>query len=320
MSELSTLEGFICGALASCGAVTLSNPMEVAKTRLQLQGELAKEGIKVYNNVGEVFTKTYKNEGIRGLQRGLGTSYVYQTALNGCRLGFYEPVRRQLNGLFGIPLEKNVTSTSVGAGIVSGMMGAASGNPFYLIKARMQAYSPSLPVGTQHHYRHGFDALRSVVRVEGLGGLLRGIDAAILRTCMGSSVQLPTYIAAKTYFSKHGIFEPNSLANFIFSSSISGACVCLMMQPPDVSLTRMYNQPTIKLENGKTVGQFYKNPIDCMYKTVRAEGFTGLYKGTSAQFLRIAPHTVCCLVFNDLVCGWYSNFKQDYVKNTTTSS
>ncbi|TIC23268.1 hypothetical protein E3Q12_02146 [Wallemia mellicola] len=120
---------------ASCGAVTLSNPMEVAKTRLQLQGELAKEGIKVYNNVGEVFTKTYKNEGIRGLQRGLGTSYVYQTALNGCRLGFYEPVRRQLNGLFGIPLEKNVTSTSVGAGIVSGMMGAASGNPFYLIKA-----------------------------------------------------------------------------------------------------------------------------------------------------------------------------------------
>lgn len=217
-------------------------------------------------------------------------------------------------------MEKNVTSTSVGAGIVSGMMGAASGNPFYLIKARMQAYSPSLPVGTQHHYRHGFDALRSVVRVEGLGGLLRGIDAAILRTCMGSSVQLPTYIAAKTYFSKHGIFEPNSLANFIFSSSISGACVCLMMQPPDVSLTRMYNQPTIKLENGKTVGQFYKNPIDCMYKTVRAEGFTGLYKGTSAQFLRIAPHTVCCLVFNDLVCGWYSNFKHDYFKSTTTSS
>ncbi|TIB62326.1 hypothetical protein E3P77_03857 [Wallemia ichthyophaga] len=245
--------------------------------------------------------------------------FIKQVALNGCRLGFYEPVRRQLNSLTGIPADKNVTTTSVGAGIVSGMMGAASGNPFYLIKARMQAYSPSLPVGTQHHYRHGYDALKSVIRVEGISGLIRGMDAAILRTCMGSSVQLPTYIAAKTYFSSNGIFEPTSLANFIFSSSISGACVCLMMQPPDVALTRMYNQPTQKMENGKSVGQFYKNPIDCLYKTVKAEGVTGLYKGTSAQFLRIAPHTVCCLVFNDLVCGWYSGFKKSYVSTSTSS-
>jgi hypothetical protein len=32
------------GALACCGAVTVSNPMEVVKTRLQLQGELQKAG------------------------------------------------------------------------------------------------------------------------------------------------------------------------------------------------------------------------------------------------------------------------------------
>jgi Mitochondrial carrier protein len=44
----------------------------VAKTRLQLQGELAKEGgEKVYKHVLDVFSKTWKNEGIRGMQRGL---------------------------------------------------------------------------------------------------------------------------------------------------------------------------------------------------------------------------------------------------------
>jgi solute carrier family 25 protein 34/35 len=53
----------------------VSNPAEVAKTRLQLQGELAKEGVKkVYSNALDVFRKTWKNEGIRGLQRGLGTA------------------------------------------------------------------------------------------------------------------------------------------------------------------------------------------------------------------------------------------------------
>lgn len=46
---------------------------EVAKTRLQLQGELQSKGTpKVYKNVFDVFFKTWRNEGIRGVQRGLG--------------------------------------------------------------------------------------------------------------------------------------------------------------------------------------------------------------------------------------------------------
>ena len=53
--------------------VTFSNIPDVAKTRMQLQGELAKDGgIRVYNNVFDVFAKTWRNEGLRGIQRGLG--------------------------------------------------------------------------------------------------------------------------------------------------------------------------------------------------------------------------------------------------------
>lgn len=48
---------FVLGALASCGAVTVSNPMEVVKTRLQLQGELQKAGIyeKQYRGLTHAF-------------------------------------------------------------------------------------------------------------------------------------------------------------------------------------------------------------------------------------------------------------------------
>jgi hypothetical protein len=52
-----------------------------------------------------------------------------------------------------------------------------------------QAYSPVLPVGTQHQYKSSFDALATIFRAERFGGLVRGIDAAILRTAMGSSVR-----------------------------------------------------------------------------------------------------------------------------------
>ena len=53
--------------------VTFSNIPDVAKTRMQLQGELAKDGgVRVYKNVLDVLVKTWRNEGIRGMQRGLG--------------------------------------------------------------------------------------------------------------------------------------------------------------------------------------------------------------------------------------------------------
>jgi len=54
--------------------------------------------------------------------------------------------------------------------------------------ADIQAFSPALPVGTQHFYKNSFDALATIFRAEGARGLVRGIDAAILRTSMGSSV------------------------------------------------------------------------------------------------------------------------------------
>lgn len=40
---------------------------------MQLQGELVKGGgTKVYKNAIDVLVKTYRNEGLRGVQRGLG--------------------------------------------------------------------------------------------------------------------------------------------------------------------------------------------------------------------------------------------------------
>lgn len=52
----------------------------------------------------------------------------------------------------------------------------------------------------------------------------------------------------------------------------------------------MYNQPTQRLPDGRVVGVLYKNPIDCLWKTLKAEGPLGLYKG--ALLLRMLKQTV----------------------------
>ncbi|KAF5323380.1 hypothetical protein D9611_005597 [Ephemerocybe angulata] len=314
---LSTGEGFICGGIAACIAVTVSNPAEVAKTRLQLQGELAKNGgVRVYTNSLDVFKKTLKNEGVRGLQRGLGPAYAYQILLNGSRLGFYEPFRHGINKMFGWSATDQIPLTSVLAGATSGAVGATLGNPLFLIKARMQAYSPALPIGTQHHYKSSFDALSTIFRKEGFRGLIRGVDAAILRTSMGSSVQLPSYNLTKRTLVENGILPDNSTWTFLASSAVSGACVLVVMQPADTALTRVYNQPTVVGPDGKVRGTLYKNPIDCLWKTFKAEGVRGWYKGSTAHFMRIAPHTIITLTANDIILKLYKEAKYGHLDNS----
>jgi hypothetical protein len=59
------------------------------KTRLQLQGELLKssDAPKVYKNVFDVFRKTWANEGLRGLQRGLGPAVGHVATSSGSARG-----------------------------------------------------------------------------------------------------------------------------------------------------------------------------------------------------------------------------------------
>ncbi|KAJ3781477.1 mitochondrial carrier domain-containing protein [Lentinula aff. detonsa] len=301
MGNISTPVGFVLGGIAAYIAVTISNPADVIKTRLQLQGELAKAGaVRVYQHAPDAFVKTWKNKGIRGLQRGLGPAYMYQILLNGSRLGFYEPFRRGINGLVGRSAEEQIPITSVLAGASSGAVGGSwscnvheaslsdSSLPLLgtLFPLSKHAYSPALPVGAQHHYKSSFDALSTIFRAEGFRRMVQGIDAAILRTPMGSSVQLPSYNFTKNQLVKCGILPENSTWTFLASSTVSGACV-----PADTALTWMYNQPTIRNADGKIVGALYKDPIDCLWKTVKTEGVRGWYKGSTAHFLRIAPHT-----------------------------
>ena len=41
----------------------------------------------------------------------------------------------------------------------------------------------------------------------------------------------------------------------------------------------------------------HARPIDCIGKIAKAEGFMGFYKGWSAHYMRLGPHTVFTFMF-----------------------
>ena len=169
--------------------------------------------------------------------------------MNGSRLGLYDPIRNSLVKIF------NTSNTSMPismiSGFLSGSFGAAAGSPLYLVKTRMQSYSTFTAIGHQHNYKNTFDALQSLVQTEGFKGLFRGIDAAMIRTGIGSSTQLSSYFLIKRYTIRYSGMSDDDILVHSFSSLISGLCVCITMNPFDVISTRMYNQKADQSGKGR---------------------------------------------------------------------
>ena len=154
-------------------------------------------------------------------------------------MGFYEPLRKSLTtALYHDPKVQSL-GINVFSGAASGIIGAAAGSPFFLVKTRLQSFSPILPVGTQHNYRNSFDGLQQIYRSEGVKGLYRGVGAAMVRTGFGSSVQLPTYFFAKRRLTRHLGMEDGP-ALHLASSTASGFVVCCVMHPPGILSTSLF--------------------------------------------------------------------------------
>jgi len=199
---------------------------------MQLQGELqdSKHQQRVYKGPVQGLRIIIRNEGLKGIYSGLGPGSMYQLVLNGSRLGFYEPIRFRLNSSLLHDPNKQSMSINVVAGATSGVIGAMLGSPLFLIKTRQQAFSSTAPSGSQHAYKSTIDGLRLIYRSEGFTGLYRGCTAAVIRTGMGSSVQLPMYFLAKRKLTSLFHMREGPLLH-LMSSTLSGLSVCVVMHP-----------------------------------------------------------------------------------------
>lgn len=111
----------------------MTNPADVLKTRLQLQGELTRPGTyrKLYRGTFHAACHIARNEGILALQSGLAPVLGLQLIINTVRLGSYNFAKR-----YGITLnekgETDVIKTAALAG-VAGSLAVVIGSPLYLV-------------------------------------------------------------------------------------------------------------------------------------------------------------------------------------------
>lgn len=288
VKEYGPLTSFAFGGLSGAFACSLSNPFEVVKTRCQLQAELGK-GSRQYNSISHAFLKIIRDEGVRGIQKGLVAGISFQTLFNGVRIGLFDHVK-QLTHSDSAPLLSKIV-----AGATTGCLAASACSPLYMIKCRLQsqASGKGLSVSTDHGYKGVVDGMCKVFKDQGILGLYRGVDGFILRTAVGSAFQLSVFDAAKGPCQEKFGSWPGTL----IAAGCAGVAASTAMNPFDVVATRLYNQP----RSPTGAGMLYSGPINCLSKSVQIEGAAVMYRGWVAHTARLAPHTIYCLVFFEQV-------------------
>nr|XP_045005304.1 solute carrier family 25 member 34 isoform X1 [Jaculus jaculus] len=281
----------VLGASACCLACVFTNPLEVVKTRMQLQGELRARGTypRPYRGLVSSVAAVARADGLWGLQKGLAAGLLYQGLMNGVRFYCYSLACQ--TGLAQQP------GGTVIAGAVAGALGAFVGSPAYLqVKTQLQAQTvASVAVGHQHQHQSVLDALETIWRQQGLLGLWRGVGGAVPRVMVGSAAQLATFASAKTWVQEKQWLSEDSWLVALAGGMISSIAVVAVMTPFDVVSTRLYNQPVDTAGRG----QLYGGLTDCLVKICQQEGPLALYKGLGPAYLRLGPHTILSMLFWD---------------------
>ncbi|XP_059445052.1 mitochondrial uncoupling protein 3 [Corylus avellana] len=262
-------------SLAAMVAETTTFPIDLTKTRLQLHGESSAGRTNAFRVASEIV----REQGPVGLYKGLSPAIL--------RHLFYTPIR-----IVGYEHLRNVVCTDAGSlslsskaliGGFSGFIAQIVASPADLVKVRMQADGRMVSQGLQPRYSGPFDALNKIVRMEGFGGLWKGVFPNVQRAFLVNMGELACYDHAKRFVIQNKIAQDNIYAHTL-ASIMSGLSATALSCPADVVKTRMMNQAADK--EGKIK---YSSSYDCLMKTVRFEGLRAPWKGFFPTWARLGP-------------------------------
>jgi len=280
-SNDSIAKKYAMSVMAASVAEFVTYPLDLTKTRLQLQGEIAAGDANVaYRGMFGTAVGIIKEEGMLMLWRGILPALYRHAIYTGIRMSAYEEIRNNLQRQKdGFALWKKVI-----AGMTAGGVGQLVASPTDLIKTQVQMEGRRRRLGKPPRVNGAMDALKKIIAQGGVRSLWRGCLPNVQRAALVNLGDLSTYDTVKRMILKNTSLKDNSITHCL-SSGCAGLVGATMGTPADVVKARIMNQPV----DAHGRGTLYKNSLDCLVKTVHNEGLMGLYKGFVPCWLRMAP-------------------------------
>nr|BAJ98902.1 predicted protein [Hordeum vulgare subsp. vulgare] len=286
---LTSAQGFYFGGLSGMLATCVVQPIDLIKTRMQLQGG---SPVTIVSNI-------VKQDGFLRLYKGLDAGLLRQMSYTTTRLGVFNALQDYLTTTDsnGKKVQPNF-GMKVLSGMIAGGIGAVVGNPAEVCLIRMTS--------GKFNYSHVGQALVRIVQDEGIKSLWRGTSPTVTRAVILNAAQLSFYSQAKEILIKYNIMQ-DGIGCHCVSSLISGFASTAVSIPVDLAKTRLQSMKTVlDPVTGQMVPE-YKGPLDVITKAIKNEGPLSLWRGFTPYFLRLGPHTLLTFVFLEQFRLMYGN-------------
>lgn len=138
---------------------------------------------------------------------------------------------------------------------------------------------------TNENYKGIGDAMKSIVRAEGVLGLYRGLGPTLMGIAPYIAINMTTFDLLKRRYLPSSRDAPYfTLINLGLGAS-AGFVSAALTYPTDLIRRRMQLQG---MKGGHDL-PVYRNTWHCITSTVKQEGARGLYKGMVPCFLKVVP-------------------------------
>ncbi|KAF9068856.1 mitochondrial carrier [Rhodocollybia butyracea] len=304
-SHIRALKDITFGSIAGMVSKVFEHPFDLTKVRLQSQ---VLDASARFTGPIDCLTKTWKNEGVKGLYRGLPAPIVGAMVENASLFLTYRELQNLIRRVTHQPESQKLPLHQLAiAAAGSGAVTSFLLTPIELVKCKMQVQMLVTPSSSalSHPPLGPIAVFVSAFRSTGLTGLWLGHTGTLIRETGGTAAWFVTkeYVASLLLARRApSSREDQSLRPW--ESALSGACAGasfnLALFPADTVKSAMQTADELR---PKLAGQRYSPPsfFGTFLEMYKAQGIRGLYAGCGITVARSVPSSaIIFLIFDGL--------------------
>jgi len=299
------------GAAAGMVSVLALHPLDVIKTRLQVQDGVDRRAA-AYRGTVHAFRTVARQEGARGFYAGVVPAVVGSTVSWGVYFTCYNNAKaryRRARDLEHLPSHLHLASAAE-----AGLVVSLATNPIWVVKTRLQLQKKTSQTDAANAgvrgstavrpYRGFVDALAQIARNEGIAGLYKGLGPSVFLVSHGA-LQFAAYERLRAWRTKRETTftttteqnGPATVPPSAFECAWLGVASKLFAStvtyPSQVVRARMQQRREAETSDANAPLRKRAPPYDSFSRSlrdiVRREGASGLYKGMVPNVLRTLP-------------------------------
>lgn len=277
-------EYLVAGMVGGTVSTLVLHPLDLLKLRFAVDDGHTKS-VPHYSGIKSAVTQIVKEEGIKGLYRGMVPNVIGSASSWGCYFLVYHCLKTWI--------QDDKTSEALGplmhmaAAAYAGVFTLSVTNPIGVIKTRLcLQYAEDIHLSESKRYSGMIDAFKKISTHEGIRGLYKGYLPGLFGVSHGA-LQFMAYEEIKIRYNKHKDKPSNTKLNateYIACAAVSKLFASVLTYPYQVCRARLQDQH-----------HNYRGTLHITKRIWRLEGMKGFYKGFTPYLLHVMPNV--CLIY-----------------------